>query len=128
MLVQNCDAGQRFWDFCKADELVSSLARAQIEHNIVWTQSDLDHAMKETGCTFSMDDLHFKHAQLTHPEYVMAQKAVSIALKCFDLTTESARTTLKALASHRDKLHSHLAHQFPGLTLYAASIQSDYPA
>lgn len=128
MLAQSCDFGQQFMDFCKADELVSSLARAQIEHNIVWTQSDLDHAMKETGCTFSMDDLKFKHVQLTQPEYVMAQKAVSIALKCFDLSTESARTTLKALTSHRDKLHSQLAHPFPGLTLYAASLQPDYPA
>lgn len=57
----------------------------------------------------------------------MAQKAVSIALKCFDLTAESSRTTLKALTSHRDKLHSQLAHQFHGLTLYAASLQPDYP-
>lgn len=128
MQAQNCDIGKRFIDFCKADELVASLARAQIEHNIVWTQSDLDHAMKETGCTFSMDDLQFKHAQLTHPEYIMAQKAVSIALKCFDLSTESAREKLKVLTDHRDKLHYQLAHQFTGLTLYAASIQPDYPS
>lgn len=128
MLVQNCDAGQRFMDFCKADELVTALARAQLENNIVWTQSDIDHAMKETGCSFSMNDLQFKHAQLTQPEYVMAQKAVSIALKCFDLSTESARTTLKALTDHRDKLHYQLARQFPGLTLYAASLQPDYPS
>lgn len=128
MSVQNCDIGQCFMDFCKADQLVSSLARAQIEHNIVWTQEDLAHAMKETGCTFSMDDLQFKHAQLTHPEYVMAQKAVSIALKCFDLSTDSAKTTLKSLTAHRDKLHANLAKQFPGLTLYSASLQLDYPA
>lgn len=125
MQAQSYDIKQQLMDFLKADELVSSLARAQIEHNIVWTQSDIDHAMKETGCTFSMDDLQFKHAQLTQPEYVMAQKAVSIALKCFDLTTESARTTIKSLTSHRDKLHSRLAHHFPGLALYAASLSSD---
>lgn len=128
MQAQSCDIGQRFMDFCKADELVSSLARAQIEHNIVWTQSDLDHAMKETGCTFSMDDLHFKHALLTQPEYVMAKNAVSVALESFDPRDASARSRLKALTSYRDKLHYEIAQKYPGLVLYAASQQPDYLA
>lgn len=128
MQAQSCDIGQRFMDFCKADELVSSLARAQIEHNIVWTQSDIDHAMKETGCTFSMDDLQFKHALLTQPEYVMAKNAVSVALESFDPRDASARSRLKALTSYRDKLHYEIAQKYPGLVLYAASQQPDYLA
>ena len=128
MQAQSCDIGQRFMDFCKADELVSSLARAQIEHNIVWTQSDLDHAMKETGCTFSMDDLQFKHALLTQPEYVMAKNAVSVALESFDPRDASARSRLKTLTSYRDKLHYEIAQKYPGLVLYAASQQPDYLA
>lgn len=128
MQVQICDIVQQFMGFCKADELVSSLARAQIEHNIVWTQSDLDHAMKETGCTFSMDDLQFKHALLTQPKYVMAKNAVSVALESFDPRDASARSRLKALTSYRDKLHYEIAQKYPGLVLYAASQQPDYLA
>ena len=126
MQAQSYDIKQQLMDFLKADELVSSLARAQIEHNIVWTQSDIDHAMKETGCTFSMDDLQFKHALLTQPEYVMAQKAVSVALKSFDPRDVTALQRLKELTRYRDRLHRNLALKFPGLFLYVASQQPDY--
>lgn len=128
MQEQSRDIGQQYMDFCKADALVSSLARAQIAHNIVWTQADINHVIQQTRCVFSLDDLQFKYALLTQPEYVMAKNAVSAALESFDPRDASARSTLKSLTSYRDKLHYEIAQKYPGLVLYAASQQPDYLA
>ena len=128
MQEQSRDIGQQFMDFCKADALVSSLAHAQIEHNIVWTQADINHVMQQTRCIFSLDDLQFKYALFTQPEYVMAKNAVSVALDSYDPRDVSARSTLKAITSYRDKLHYEIAQKYPGLVLYASSQQPDYLA